>query len=310
MKIFNDLTCCLRMRLVLSPKNGSEMTQVDIWNMYKETFTPYQEPVALLGASDVIKYVTHVFPTAQAMVLQAPQRFIVKGIERRQEIIPNERFKCRWDRSTCSTPAFTSPSELFEHIIEHLNALHNAPFECLWVNCTHKCNELQHLRTHLLTHMPTSQPLQAHPSQSDTITITPNTYDITTAPPTHRPLPPPRNATLTFQRPVVDPSSAALTALLIIRVLFRTAFASSEAAPKADADHFGFPGIVEDTSDPAGGDAGATTELDKEGERRGRRAFVGVRNMLANIRLKDDALMAWVTEMVDSTLPDLQLDDD
>ena len=38
----------------------------------------------------------------------------------------------------------------------------------------------------------------------------------------------------------------ALTALLCVRVLFRTAFASAEAAPRADDDHFGFPGVIDE----------------------------------------------------------------
>jgi chromatin structure-remodeling complex subunit RSC9 len=120
-----------------------------------------------------------------------------------------------------------------------------------------------------------------------------------------RPIPPARNTVITYERPIKDPSPLALTAVLILRVLFRTAFASAEAAPKADADHFGFPGAVEDT-DPANVDAqGADEERDKEGERRGRKAFVGVRSILENIRLRDEALMSWVTEMVDATIPDL-----
>lgn len=34
-----------------------------------------------------------------------------------------------------------------------------------------------------------------------------------------------------------------------------------------------------------------------EGERRGRRAFVGVRRMMEDVRIKDEALMSWIVEM-------------
>lgn len=293
------------MRLVLQANPDAEMTQVDIWTLYKETFTPHSEVNALLGASDVIKYVTHVYPSAQAMVLPGtPPRFIVRGIERRKEMIASERFKCQWDRSGCAEAAFSSPSELFDHLLQHIGTLETSPLPCLWSTCPHTCTENQHLRSHVLTHLSSSQPPQKHPSQSDTITIVPNS-DISGANPTARPIPPLRATTVSYQRPIVEPSSAALTALLIIRVLFRTAFASAEAAPKADADHFGFPGVVEDVSDPAAEASSGDTEIDKEGERKGRRAFSAVRHMLENVRIHDEALMSWVHEMVESTMPDL-----
>nr|AAZ14906.1 conserved hypothetical protein [Coprinellus disseminatus] len=294
-----------RMRLVLQANADAEMTQVDIWTLYKETFTPHQETAALLGASDVIKYVTHVYPSAQAMVLQGqPPRFIVRGIERRREMIATERFKCKWDRSACAEAAFSSPSDLFDHVLQHIATLQPPILPCLWSTCKHTCTEVPHLRSHLLTHLPSSQPPQKHPSQSDTITVVPNS-DISTTIPTTRPIPPLRASTISYQRPIVEPSSAALTALLIIRVLFRTASASAEAAPKADKDHFGFPGIVEDDTDPTAEASSGDPESDKEGERKGRRAFSAVRHMLENIRIHDEALMSWVDEMIDSSMHEL-----
>ena len=49
-----------------------------------------------------------------------------------------------------------------------------------------------------------------------------------------------------MKKPIADPPSSSLTALLCIRILFRAAFTSIEAAPRADADHFGFPGVIEE----------------------------------------------------------------
>lgn len=101
--------------------------------------------------------------------------------------------------------------------------------------------------------------------------------------------------------PVVDPPSTSLTALLIIRILFRTSFASADAAPRVDADHFGFPGVLEDPEEPDGtevDDQGFTAD-EREGERRGRKAFVGIRKLLEDVRIRDEALMGWVSEMID-----------
>ena len=96
----------------------------------------------------------------------------------------------------------------------------------------------------------------------------------------------------------------ALTALLCIRVLFRTAFASAEAAPRADDDHFGFPGIIDEQEDgqtqqqhQQAKDA-QTEDSEREGELRGRRAFAAVREMLNEVKIRDETLMGWVVEMV------------
>jgi len=86
--------------------------------------------------------------------------------------------------------------------------------------------------------------------------------------------------------------------LLIIRVLFRASFAATDAAPRADEDHFGFPGIIEEDSD----DENQDKDEDVRGQRRGRKAFTGVRKLLENVRVKDDALMAWIGEILDVSM--------
>src|SRR5690348_15831869 len=125
-----------RMRLVLQANADAEMTQVDICNLNKDTFTPQQETTALLGASDVIKYVTHVYPSAQAIVPHSqPPRFIGRDIERPNETITTERFKCKWNRSACTEAACSSLSELFDHLLEHLGMLQPHSLPCLWSTC-------------------------------------------------------------------------------------------------------------------------------------------------------------------------------
>jgi chromatin structure-remodeling complex subunit RSC9 len=73
-------------------------------------------------------------------------------------------------------------------------------------------------------------------------------------------------------------------------------------APRADADHFGFPGVIEDTDELDGEDDrdGFAMDSEKEGERRGRKAFIAVRHLMDGVRIKDETLMGWVTEMVDA----------
>lgn len=285
------------------PKADGELTQVDFWNLYKDAFSPYADQYQLLVASDVIKNVTNVFPQAQAMVLPGSvQRFVVRGVDRRKESAANERYRCQWDRSQCPSLPFASPAELYEHVLQHVASVDAPELPCLWSSCSVPPLSKHALSAHVLTHMSSTQ-LQKHPSQSDTITLPSENYPYPTENPTNRPPPPPRSTTITYDLPIADPPSTSLTALLIIRILFRTSFASADAAPRVDLDHFGFPGIVEDTTDGPGEDLdfvdGTANADEREGERRGRRAFVGINKLLELVRIKDEALMGWVTEMTD-----------
>lgn len=289
------------MKTMFVSKPDGELTQVDFWNLYKDAFAPFADPHPLLVASDVIKNVTNVFPQAQAMVLQGPiQRFIVRGVDRRKVSAANERYRCQWDRGQCPAQPFASPAELFDHVLEHLASADSNEFPCLWASCPRPPLPKQALTLHVLTHLSSAQPSQKHPSQSDTITLPSENYPFPTETPTTRPPPPPRSTTITYQVPIMDPPTTSLTALLILRILFRTSFASADAAPRVDSEHFGFPGVVEeDEPDELDAtDRGGITD-EKEGERRGRKAFIGVRRLLEGVRIRDEALMGWVSEMVD-----------
>ncbi|KAF5384911.1 hypothetical protein D9615_001292 [Tricholomella constricta] len=297
------------MKTMFIAKPDSELTQVDFWNLYKDVFSPYQEQYPLLVASDVIKNVNSVFPEAQAMVLQGPvQRFIVRGVDRRKDSLANERFKCQWDRSQCSALIFSGPGELYEHLLEHLTKIEASESLCLWSTCPRPAMTKPNLRSHILTHLSSPHPASKHPSQSDTITLPSENSPYPIENPTARSPPPPRSTVITFERPLVDPPSTALTALLCIRILFRTSFASTDVAPRADADHFGFPGIVEDQDDQDMEGNNEIGESEKEGERRGRKAFVGVRRLMEGVRIRDEVLMGWITEMVDAGISGTLLD--
>jgi chromatin structure-remodeling complex subunit RSC9 len=293
------------MKAMFVPKADGELTQVDFWNLYKDVFTPYHETYPALGASDVIKSVNVVFPQAQAMVLPGPvQKFVVRGVDRRKEDTSTDMFRCQWHRSQCSATSYKSPGELYEHLFEHIatdetEAADEAELPCLWSTCPVAPLPKAKLRAHVLTHLSSSQPLPKHPTQDDTITLPSAQHSYPTTTPTSRPAPPPRKTTITYQRPVIDPPSSCLTALLCIRILFRTSFISADEAPRVDADHFGFPGFVEDT-EGVDDDQESAGDSEKEGERRGRKAFIGVRRLMEDVQIRDETLMSWIAEMVDA----------
>lgn len=287
------------------PRPDSELTQVEFWNLYKDAFTPMPEgyPEAA-AASEVIKNVNSVFPQAQAMVLYDPgQRFVIRGVGRRKDPVVAEPFKCQWNRSECPSPGFESLSALFEHALGHAAAEDGLQCRCLWSTCNHPPVPKSVLRAHILTHLARPKGVDKHHSQSDTITLSSYASSYPISDPTTRPFPPIANVTISYTEAAnKEPPSTALTALLCIRFLFRAAFASQEVAPRADADHFGFPGVVEESDD---GDDGGTIEdfeKEQEGERRGRKAFVGVRRLMEGVQIRDEVLMGWITEMVEAGL--------
>ncbi|KAJ6503358.1 hypothetical protein C8R47DRAFT_1105773 [Mycena vitilis] len=301
--VLNEPQRCFEwMKIMFVSKPDGELTQVDFWNLYKDAFSPHSIERPLLVASDVIKNVSSVFTSAQAMVLQGDvQKFVVRGVDRRRVSVTTERFKCLWNKNQCSEPAFANPGHLFDHILEHIANIDTPECPCLWSSCTQAPLPKAALRPHILTHISSPVPPLKHPSQSDTITLpsADSPYPINN--PTNRPPPPPRSTTISFRQPTVDPPSTSLTALLCIRILFRAAFTSSETAPRADADHFGFPGLVEGTDEQETESRDEmSVDKEREGEKKGRKAFVGVRQLMEGVRIRDEALMGWITEMVDT----------
>ena len=73
-----------------------------------------------------------------------------------------------------------------------------------------------------------------------------------------------------------------------------------EAAPRVDADHFGFPGTVEDDED--GIEDASLEDSDERGARRGRKAFISIGRLLESVQMKEESLMGWVVEMVHSSI--------
>ncbi|GJJ09594.1 hypothetical protein Clacol_003817 [Clathrus columnatus] len=287
------------MRSLFMSSDAEEVTQVEFWSLYRDTFSPRTDVQPLLSAADVIKNVTQVFPTAQAMVLPGqPQRFVIRGIVRKMVDVTKERFKCHWNRSTCTSVTFTSSGTLWTHVLEHLSADDATTTACQWGSCPYTALSSSALKFHCTTHIPSPEPPKRHPSQMENITLPLTPYPHPSATPTKRPIPPPPDPQLVFPQPSADPPSTSLTALLIIRVLFRASFASTDAAPRADEEHFGFPGVVEEDTEEEMRDV-MEDEMSRE---KGRKAFTGVRNLIQEVRVRDPALMAWIGEIIDVSL--------
>ncbi|KII94086.1 hypothetical protein PLICRDRAFT_100220 [Plicaturopsis crispa FD-325 SS-3] len=301
MEIPEPQRCYDWMRTMFVAKADGELTQVEFWNLYKDVFMPYQDRYPLLVASDVIKNVNVVFPEAQAMVLPGPpQRFIVRGVDRHKETVDSEKFRCKWDRAQCPVQPFKSPGELYEHLLGHINSEESPEGPCLWATCPQAPLSKAVLRKHVLTHLSSSQPAEKHPSQSESITSISHMPAYPMASPLERPPPPPPQTIVSYSSPMMDPPSSALTALLCIRILFRSSFTTTDEAPRADADHFGFPGLPDDVEEE---DLGGDMTVDEQaGMARGRRAFVGVRRLMEGVRIRDPVLMGWIEEMVEAGL--------
>ncbi|KAF8832084.1 hypothetical protein HHX47_DHR1000969 [Lentinula edodes] len=290
--------------LMFVKRPGGEITQVDLWNLYKDAFELCQDP-PMLPASEVIKNATTMFGTQSLVIQGPPTKFIIQDIDRRKDTILADKLKCQWNRSQCTAPPLSTAAELCEHVLQHVKSYDvEGEAACLWSTCPVDKIPQDRFRAHVLTHFWQAHiPAERNPSQSDTITISPATNHPDPNP-TQRNPPLPRSTVINSLRTVNDAPSVSLLALLCIRILFRASFAAVEAAPKVDADHFGFPGVTEETEDEDGGQVLEENTLinEKEGGRRGRRTFGGIRKLLEAVQIKDEVLMGWITEMINAAM--------
>lgn len=290
--------------------------QGNLWALYRDTFQPHSERAVggLAPATEVVRGVMGVFPQTLAVLEQGPsQRYILKGIRRRYQ---EDTFKCRWDRGACGATAFENTKDLVDHVTQvHIGAVGAGPgsaVECNWATCPFGGVSLETLKSHVLTHLATTSSAKRHPGQPAAITLPTIPYQHPSATPTQRPPPPPPQQSITYHVPSKDPTSISLTALLVLRVIFRYSFpdVGDPAPPIADDTRFGFPmppalsgeiqqlakdredGEVDDEAMKSHG----TEEL--EGQEKGRRAFERIGTGLAAVRLKEESLAAWVEEMV------------
>lgn len=264
--------CYEWMRSMFVAKPDGVLTQIEFFSLYRETFAAaslHQPNNPMLNAPDVIKNVNIVFNQAQAMVVPgSPPTFVVRGVDRRRVEDGHEPFKCLWDRASCPTATFTSPSALHQHLTDdHLQGENTS---CLWLSCPQVSISKPLLKSHVLTHLTNPGLGQKPASQSDLITLSSSDSPYPTSHPTSRVPPPPPDAILSYKTPRSQPPGTSLLALLSIRILFRISFASVDRATRADAEHFGFPGVVEEDS----ADQDVSSILDSEEEGADRKSVV------------------------------------
>lgn len=163
--------------------------------------------------------------------------------------------------------------------------------ECSWSSCTFKTDTKTFLQRHLLTHVPPP----TSPPQNELLVYSSPDADLDSRPP-----PPLRNAKIRSKKPKSEPSTNALTSLLIIRLVYRISSATTGAVLRADDEHFGFPGIQEEEAEVEQ-DATIDAEIVK-GEKRGRKAIAQILPLLEQVKISDSSLMGWIVEMIDASL--------
>lgn len=111
------------------------ISQVDLWNLYKDAFELCQDP-PMLPASEVIKNATTMFGTQSLVIQGPPTKFIIQDIDRRKDTILADKLKCQWNRSQCTAPPLSTAAELCEHVLQHVKS-YNVEGEaaCLWSTC-------------------------------------------------------------------------------------------------------------------------------------------------------------------------------
>jgi len=275
-------------------RSNGEVTQVDFWNLYKEAFSAHTNVHPMLPAAEVIKNVTVVFPQAQAMVLPgATPRFVIRGIDRRKAETRVPLLQCYWDQTKCSTSPQESPQGLYEHLLEHASSLEGDEYDCSWISCTFRTGDREALQRHLLTHIPPGESPSSLPN-SEVFVFSSEEKELASRPPPFL-----RSIKVKYKKPKSEPTTNALTALLVIRLVFRITSMTTEAVLRADEDHFGFPGIQED---PEVEQEVVIDEEIAEGERRGRKAIAQIYPLLQQVVIGDSTLMGWILEMIDASL--------
>ena len=287
------------MRRMFVPDPDHEMTQVEFWTFYKYTWEPYKENQPLLMATEVIKLVTSVFLHASATMADPeegrPQRFVLRGIRRRESAEEGVAFKCQWNNCGCEETPFETPQDLFAHVLEHIQEQKDSA--CSWSACKYDAST-GGLRAHVTTHIPLSRRPKRPPGQRDLPLGASRITD-----PIIRSPPPARPFDILWRKPREDPPSTSYAAVLVLRVLFRTAFTGGEVVLKTDEDHFGFPGVEQggDGDDPRGEATVEDLGYDEfEGLRKGKKAFSGILTLLNDVVGSDYSMAGWVEEIIDA----------
>ncbi|KAJ2894660.1 hypothetical protein MKZ38_007318 [Zalerion maritima] len=120
------IRCQQWLRGFFEEDSNSVITQMTVWQAYQNAFS---EPVKqngrqMINPSEFIKYVSHVFPGAQAQIIKEPagNKFVIRGIRARPRPLgPDGRmyYPCEWrtpERRLCGE-SYSNPEDMYKHIL-------------------------------------------------------------------------------------------------------------------------------------------------------------------------------------------------
>ena len=122
-----------RVRTCYEEAPNEDITQVSVWQAYQNRFYPYSNaPMCkpILQPAEMIKNVSVAYPTANAMVFDAPEgkRFTIRGVRPREfarGLDGVQGFGCKW---TLCGAVGKGTKGLWDHILEaHLGVKRNEP---------------------------------------------------------------------------------------------------------------------------------------------------------------------------------------
>lgn len=183
--------CQAWLRGFFEEDSESVITQMTVWQAYQ---TAFAEPVKqsgrqMINPSDFIKYVSTVFPGAQAQIIkeQDGKKFVIRGIRPRPAPLGMDHrvyYPCQWvsrtqdDRTVVCGAAYNNADEMHRHILKYHFPTHEGTggrepdlakqVRCCWRRCgqfdgkpeDYKIVAL-HARVHA-SYRPPPPPLNAH----------------------------------------------------------------------------------------------------------------------------------------------------
>ncbi|KAI3394399.1 hypothetical protein diail_2811 [Diaporthe ilicicola] len=194
--------CYMWLRCLFEEDTDASITQIAIWTAYQSSFSSRLSQIGktMISPADFIRNVNHVWTTAGAQIIKAPngsnQKFIIKGIRARTRPVDpdndgREYFRCLWTLpmspgqkfQKCNN-FFANAEKMYEHILlthaqekpdedgKYLNR--ESDYRCLWAGC-HKITGddqillgtfMSHVKTHLMAVQQNFEP-QVAPNQSN-----------------------------------------------------------------------------------------------------------------------------------------------
>lgn len=194
--------CYMWLRCLFEEDTDASITQIAIWTAYQSSFSSRLSQIGktMISPADFIRNVNHVWTTAGAQIIKAPngsnQKFIIKGIRARTRPVDpdndgREYFRCLWTLpmnpgqkfQKCNN-FFANAEKMYQHILlahvqekpdgdgKYLNK--EGDYRCLWAGCHKFIGDdkvllgtfMSHVKTHLMAVQQNFEP-QVTPIQSN-----------------------------------------------------------------------------------------------------------------------------------------------